>query len=164
VALNRQEKTKEAIEAWKQAISIDPKLPGPHFNLGLTLVRTGDYASAIAPLRQALRLEPNNDAARRALAIALMGQETFAEASREIAQLLFRSPQDAALLELAAKSFLQQRRYQEASAVLERRLRLPNTTSFLFSQYGDALDGAVRQSGVHCIPRRVQPGRYGGPQ
>lgn len=144
VALNRQEKTREAIEAWKQAIAIDPNLPGPHFNLGLTLVRNSDYAEAIGPLRQVLRLEPNNDAARRALAIALIGKEAFPEASREIAQLLFRSPQDTALLELAAKSFLQQRRFQEATAVLERRLKLPNTTSSLLSQYGDALDGAGR--------------------
>ena len=144
VVLNRQEKPNEAMEAWRQAISLDPKLPGAYFNLGLALVRAGDYANANAPLRQALSLEPNNDGARRALAIALMGQEKYQEASREIAQLLFRSPEDAALLELAAKSFLQQRRYQEAATVLERRLSLPNTTSFLWSQYGDALDGAGR--------------------
>src|SRR5687767_9440140 len=144
VALNRQNKTTEALEAWRQAISIDPKLPGPYFNLGLTLVRKGDYANAIAPLRQALLLEPNNDAARRALAIALMAREKFQEASREIAQLLLRSPQDAALLELAAKSFVSQRRYQEATTVLQRRLRLPNATAFLWSQYGDALDAGGR--------------------
>src|SRR5689334_254363 len=144
VALNRQEKTGDAIAAWQRAIAIDPKLPGPYFNLGLTLVRKADYASAIGPLRQALMLEPTNDAARRALAVALMAQEKFPEASREIAQLLFRSPQDAALLDLAAQSFLRQRRYQEAATVLDRRLRLPNTTSVLFRQYGDALDGAGR--------------------
>ena len=144
VALNRQDKTNEALEAWKQAIALDPKLPGPYFNLGLTLVRKGDYANAIAPLRQALSLEPTNDGARRTLAIALVGQEKYAEASREIAQLLFRAPEDAALLDLAARSFLAQRRYQEAATVLQRRLRLPNPTAFLWSQYGDALDGAGR--------------------
>jgi Flp pilus assembly protein TadD len=144
VALNRQEKTAEATEAWKRAISIDPKLPGPYFNLGLTLVRKNDYANAIAPLKQSLSLEPENDGARRALAIALIGTERFQEASREIAQLLFRSPEDAALLELAAQSFMRQRRYIEAATVLERRLRLPNPTSSLWSQYGDALDGSNR--------------------
>jgi tetratricopeptide (TPR) repeat protein len=144
VALNRQEKTSDAIAAWQRAIAIDPKLPGPYFNLGLTLVRKADYSSAIGPLRQALLLEPTNDAAQRALAIALVTEQKFPEATREIAQLLFRSPQDPALLELAAQSFLQQRRYREAITVLERRLRLPNTTSFLFRQYGDALDGGGR--------------------
>jgi tetratricopeptide (TPR) repeat protein len=144
VVLNRQEKTDEALEAWKQAIALDPKLAGAHFNIGLTLVRKGEYGGAITPLRQALVLEPNNDGARRALAIALMGQEKYQEASREIAQLLFHAPEDAALLELAARSFMQQRRYQEAATVLQRRLRVPNTTAFLWSQYGDALDGAGR--------------------
>lgn len=73
-----------------------------------------------------------------------MGQEKYQEASREIAQLLFHSPEDIALLELAAKSFMKQRRYSEAATVLHRRLRLPNPTAFLWSQYGDALDGAGR--------------------
>lgn len=144
VVLNRQDKTDEALEAWKQAIALDPKLAGAHFNIGLTLVRKGEYGDAITPLRQALTLEPNNEGARRALAIALVGQEKYQEASREIAQLLFHTPDDAALLELAARSFMQQRRYQEAATVLQRRLRLPNTTAFLWSQYGDALDGAGR--------------------
>src|SRR5918999_1584350 len=57
VVLNRQEKTTEAIAAWEQAIAIDPKLPGAYFNLGLTLVRKGDYATAVVRLRQSLLLE-----------------------------------------------------------------------------------------------------------
>jgi len=144
VALSRQNKVNEAIEAWRKAISLDPKLPGPYFNLGLTLVRKNDFADAITPLRQALAIEPANDGARRALALALIGTERFQEASREIAQLLFRLPQDAPLLELAAQSFLRQRRYAEAATVLERRLRLPNVKSSLWSEYGDALDGTGR--------------------
>ncbi|HKY44729.1 MAG TPA: tetratricopeptide repeat protein, partial [Pyrinomonadaceae bacterium] len=121
-----------------------PKLPGPHFNLGLTLVRKGDHANAIAPLRRALSFDPNNEGAKRALAVALIGTERFQEASREIAQLLFRSPKDTGLLELAAQSFMRQRRYAEAVTVLQRRVDLPNPNSFLWSQYGDALDGSGR--------------------
>src|ERR1041385_7862031 len=49
VVLNRQNRTSDAFEAWKKAISIDPKLPGPYFNLGLTLVRKNDYGSPITP-------------------------------------------------------------------------------------------------------------------
>lgn len=144
VTLNRQDKTSEAIAAWEKAISIDPKLPGPYFNIGLTLVRKGDHAIAIAPLQKVLALEADNIGARRALAVALMGTERFQEASREIAQLLFRSPEDKGLLELAAQSFMRQRRYTEAATVLQRRLSLPDASSFLWSQYGDALDGSGR--------------------
>lgn len=39
VVLNRQEKTDEALEAWKQAISLDPKLPGAYFNIGRSHAR-----------------------------------------------------------------------------------------------------------------------------
>ena len=144
VTLNRQEKTAEALDAWRKAISIDPRLPGPHFNLGLTLVRRGDYPNAIAPLRQTLALDPNNEGARRALAVALTGADKHAEATPVIEELLSRSPQDAALLELAAQNFQRQKLYAEAAKVLQRRLALPKPTSFLWAQYGDALDGAGR--------------------
>lgn len=144
VSLNRQDKDVEALDAWNKAITIDPKLAGAHFNVGLTMVRKGDYVNAILPLRRTLLIEPDNSAARRALALALIGTEKFQEASREIARLLARTPEDPGLLELAARTFLQQQRYAEAALVLQRRLRLPDATSTLWSQYGDALDGAVR--------------------
>jgi len=65
IALSRQDKTAEAIEAWKRAAALDSRLAGAHFNLGLALVRRGDYSNAILPLRRALLLEPENQGARR---------------------------------------------------------------------------------------------------
>jgi Flp pilus assembly protein TadD len=144
VALNRQNKPDEAIDAWTQAATLDPKLAGAHFNLGLAGVRRNEFAAAIGPLKLALALEPENSGARRALALALIGLERFPEASREVAQLLARAPRDAALLELAAQPFMQQDGYPEATIVLKRRLDLGNGTSHLWAQYGDALDGSSR--------------------
>ncbi|HEY2971577.1 MAG TPA: tetratricopeptide repeat protein [Pyrinomonadaceae bacterium] len=144
VALNRQNKDDEAVAAWKQAIAIDPKLAGPYFNVGLTLVRRGNYTDALHPLRRALAIEPENDGARRALAVALIGVEKYPEATRELAQLLAHTPRDATLLEMAAESLMRQYRYAEATLVLRRRLDLPDATSRLWAQYGDALDGAAR--------------------
>lgn len=144
VVLNRQEKTEQALEAWRKATSIDPKLPGPYFNLGLTLVRKGEYTIAVAPLQQAVALDPKNDGAKRALAVALIGAERHSEATPVIGQLVSGFPEDPGLLELAAGHYLRQRRYEDAERVLQRRLALPRTTSFLWAQYGDALDGAGR--------------------
>jgi superkiller protein 3 len=144
VALNRQNKVVEALEAWNKAIAIDPQLAGAYFNIGLTLVRKGDYANAIPPLRRTLLIEPDYGGARRALAVALIGTEELQEATVEITRLLARSPEDPGLLELAARTLLQQRRYTEAVIIFQRRLRLPDTTSMLWAQYGDALDGAAR--------------------
>ena len=144
VALNRQDRTDEAYEAWRKAISIDPKLPGPHFNLGLTLVRKGDHQNAVAPLRQTLDLDPNNHGAKRALAVALIGAGRNSEATPVLGQLVSGFPEDPALLELAAQHYMGERRYADAETVLRRRLALPKTTSFLWAQYGDALDGNGR--------------------
>lgn len=144
VTLNRQDRTDEAFETWRKAISIDPKLPGPHFNLGLTLVRKGDYQNAVAPLRQTLDLDPNNHSAKRALAVALIGAGRNSEATPVLGQLVSGFPEDPALLELAAQHYMRERRYADAETVLRRRLALPKTTSFLWAQYGDALDANGR--------------------
>ena len=144
VALNRQNKAKEAINAWTRAIKLDRKLAGAYFNIGLVRIRNGEYVAALAPLKQALLLEPENEVARRALVLALIALERFQEASREIARLLVRFPRDASLLELAAQSFMRQRRYAEAIVVLRRRLDLENATARDWAMYGDALDGARR--------------------
>src|SRR5207244_4066130 len=112
--------------------------------LGLTLVRSGAYGDAVAPLRRSLEIEPENDGARRSLALALIGTEQFPEASRQIALLLAKSERDPALLEMAAQSFMHQRRYAEAARVLKRRIDLGNAPSQLWAEYGDALDGAKR--------------------
>jgi tetratricopeptide (TPR) repeat protein len=144
VALNRQNKTRDALSAWTKAIELDPTLAGAHFNIGLARVRANEFAEAIIPLRRALMLEQDNEGARRALVLALIGLERFQEASREIAQLLVRVPRDAKLLELAAQTFMQQDRYSEAAIVLKRRLDSGDETSQLWAQYGDALDGVSR--------------------
>src|SRR5687768_9569466 len=69
VALNRQDKSREAIAVWTRAALLDSKLTGAHFNLGLALVRSQQYAAAIPPLRRALALETGHEGARRALAV-----------------------------------------------------------------------------------------------
>jgi tetratricopeptide (TPR) repeat protein len=157
VALNRQNKSREAIAAWTEAASLDPKLMGAHFNLGLAHVRNSEFAEAINPLRRALALDAGNDAVRRTLAVALIGVEQYPEASRELARLLTRAPRDAALLELAAQSFMRQRRFAEALIVLKRRLDLGNETSQIWALYGDALDGTSRTpEAIEAYKRAVE--------
>lgn len=144
IALTRQNKTNDAVDAYTRAAALEPTLAGAHLNLGLLYVKNTDFASAVAPLRRALTLDPQNESARRALVVALIGIENFQAASREIAVLLAHAPRDAALLELAADMLIRQHRYSEAVAVLKRRLELESATGKLWAEYGDALDGAKR--------------------
>ena len=76
--LSEQAKTKSGAEAdallrkagdkYEQAVRIMPEYAGAHYNLAVTLERTGNVPEAIEHYEQALRLSPDLVPARRALA------------------------------------------------------------------------------------------------
>ncbi len=53
----------EAIEAYKQAIRINPDDSDSHYNLGYTYGNLGMYEEAIEAWKQAIRIDPDNAAA-----------------------------------------------------------------------------------------------------
>ena len=57
-ALGQQGQLKEAQEAFEQAISLDEKLPLPHYGLGIIFKLSRQYLKAIAAFKQALSLNP----------------------------------------------------------------------------------------------------------
>jgi Flp pilus assembly protein TadD len=69
-ALERQGLTEEATEAYRKAIKLDPKSASAHYNLGASLVRTGEFVEAERHLRIALEKNPNAQT-HTALGIAL---------------------------------------------------------------------------------------------
>jgi tetratricopeptide (TPR) repeat protein len=58
VALTRQSKLKEAVEAFRAGIACNPRGAGLYFNAGNVLTALGEYPDAIACLNQAWMLEP----------------------------------------------------------------------------------------------------------
>ena len=48
----------EAIEAYKQAVKINPDDADAHYNLGLAYGISGMYKKAIASFKQAIRIDP----------------------------------------------------------------------------------------------------------
>jgi len=58
---------KKAADDFEQAITNDPSDPDYHFNLGVTLIRTGDRPRAARELRIALDRRPNDSEARTLL-------------------------------------------------------------------------------------------------
>lgn len=50
----------QAVEAYHQAIQINPDATGPFYNLGLAYKHLGQYERASAAFESALRLEPDN--------------------------------------------------------------------------------------------------------
>lgn len=58
--LSKKGQFKEAVEAYHQAIQINPDATGPFYNLGLAYKHLKQYERASAAFESALRLEPNN--------------------------------------------------------------------------------------------------------
>lgn len=48
----------EAIEAYRQALNVDPKVPRPYYGLGNIFSTKGEYAEALEAYRQALNVDP----------------------------------------------------------------------------------------------------------
>jgi eukaryotic-like serine/threonine-protein kinase len=60
----------EAVDCFRQAIRIQPKLVPAHANLGTVLLNSGDFEGAVEALRAAQALDPKNPGLDRLLAIA----------------------------------------------------------------------------------------------
>jgi adenylate cyclase len=58
--LNYQDRCEEVIPAAQRTIGAYPNVPGPHFALGLCLLRNGRSADAIPKIEQAIRLDPRH--------------------------------------------------------------------------------------------------------
>jgi tetratricopeptide (TPR) repeat protein len=58
--LSRQGQFEQAVEAYHQAIQINPDATGPFYNLGLAYKHLKQYDRASAAFESALRLEPDN--------------------------------------------------------------------------------------------------------
>ncbi len=77
---------REAADAWRDVVRLDPARPGPHAKLGWALCRLGEHREAAAAFRDALRADPGCREALGGLgwACAEIGDlEEAAEAFRE---------------------------------------------------------------------------------
>jgi 4-amino-4-deoxy-L-arabinose transferase-like glycosyltransferase len=67
LSLAVQERFKEAIPYYRQALRIAPAMPGLHFNLAVALERTGDAAAALAQYERALLQDATDTDAQRSV-------------------------------------------------------------------------------------------------
>lgn len=87
-----------AVDAWWQALQLEPANAGLYNDFGVLLKNLGDYATAETCLREALRLQPDLSMAWNNLGNILRQQERPSEALACFAQGLQLSPQDGGLL------------------------------------------------------------------
>ncbi|MGH9928935.1 MAG: tetratricopeptide repeat protein [Pyrinomonadaceae bacterium] len=75
---------KEAIDAYKQAIELNPELSEPHNNLGLAYAASGQPAEAVAELKAAVQLKPDFAAAHFNLGVAYLQSDQKHEAEGQL--------------------------------------------------------------------------------
>ena len=87
-------KPQDALEAFRQAGTADPKDPEPHLAAG-SLLEKQHPAEAEKEYRQALAIDPNSTDANTALANLYMRERRYAEAEPVLRRLLASHPNDA---------------------------------------------------------------------
>ena len=74
---------KKAIDAYKQAIELNPELSKPHNNLGLAYAASDQPAAAVAEFKEAVQLKPDFAEAHFNLGVAYLQSDQKHEAEEQ---------------------------------------------------------------------------------
>ncbi|MDE2883168.1 MAG: multiheme c-type cytochrome [Acidobacteriota bacterium] len=88
----------DALAAFGEAASERPRTPHAHYELGKTLLQSGDFASAVGPLATAAELSADSAGIHAALGAALLGADRPAEAVAAFRDALRLEPELPAAL------------------------------------------------------------------
>jgi tetratricopeptide (TPR) repeat protein len=81
-----------ASEAYREAMKLNPKDPGMHYNLSLTLAQLGDRQGEKQELEKAIQLGPNVAEPHNRLGTLYMGEGRFDEAEKEFKTAMELNP------------------------------------------------------------------------
>ena len=93
-AYNGAGKHEEAIESYKQAISIDPDFVYAHSNLGVAYGKSGKYKEAIKSYQQTIKIDPDDATAHYNLGCAYYESGKHKEAIESYKQVIKIDPDD----------------------------------------------------------------------
>lgn len=85
----------EAVEAYHEAIQINPDATGPFYNLGLAYKHLKEYERAAAAFERALQLEPENMNVRLSLGNVYNRMERWEQAIGHLNQVVHREQDNA---------------------------------------------------------------------
>src|SRR5246127_2676202 len=86
-------KPDEAVTAYRQAATLQPKDPEPHLSAGLLLEKQNQFSDAESEYKQALALDPASSDAITGLANIYMRGRRFPEAAAELRKLVAAHPE-----------------------------------------------------------------------
>jgi tetratricopeptide (TPR) repeat protein len=123
-------KLQQACELYRQAVSLAPRYPKAHINLGIALEAMGDNA---------LQSRPDFPDARIVLALVHVSQGKLEHAATELEAALLQRPDDFGALFHYAATLRTLNRLDEARAVLKRALAVDRNNADAHAALSDIL-------------------------
>ena len=117
-------KPEEALEAYRQAATLQSKDPEPHIAAGLLLERRNDLGEAEKQYQQVLALDPQSAEALTALANIYMRAKRLPEAESVLRQLAAERPEDAGVHLQLGRVLAAANKTDQAITELETGLKL----------------------------------------
>ncbi len=152
VALLEQYKHKEAADAFKRALQLEPGLSLARINLGIALFNMPDLPAAQRELQSAATAAPNAPQPHYVLGLLAKLQNRPAEAIASFQKVLAIDPQDVGANVNLGQLYAQQRKYPEAIAVLRPAVAAePYNTTALYNLGTALLRGGQREEGQKII-------------
>ena len=152
VALLEQYKHKEAADAFKRALQLDPGLTLARINLGIALFNMPDLAPAQRELQSAATAAPNAPQPHYLLGLLAKAQNRAPEAIASFQKVLAIDPQDVGANVNLGQLYAQQRKYAEAVVVLRTGLAAePYNTTALYNLGTALIRSGQREEGQKII-------------
>jgi len=120
--LERLGMPEQAAHEYRKALKLDPESASARYNLGASLVRSGEFAEAERYLRAALEKNPNTQT-YTALGIALWQQGRLDEATANLRAAIEADPNNAAPYDALGTILVQQGKLDQAASVYRALVR-----------------------------------------
>jgi tetratricopeptide (TPR) repeat protein len=126
-------KGRDAVDALKRAIELDPELAAARYELGKALIQADDIEGAVAQFRKTVELLPEYASAWGNLGASLGEIKDFEGASSALTRAVELDPENAALHSNLGVSYRDQGRLPQAERLFRRAVELD--PDFVFGHY-----------------------------
>jgi len=146
-------KAREAAEAYRKAVQLDPNNSQWQYNLSLALAKLGDKEDEKEALEKALQLDPNMGTAHNDLGLVYLSEGKLNEAEREFRAALEIDPKFAEAQNNLGVVYTQQGKDSEASALFRQAAESDPTYARAFVNLGLLM---ARQGNFPAAKEQIQ--------
>lgn len=141
VSLAQKQDFKGAVQAYRRALSIDPRLPNLYLNLGLAYFKEGDFREAL----KAFEKEPQSERVVTLVGMSHFGLGEYRQAAATLQPLATAHPENTELGYLLAKSYLWAGQHEQAMEMFRKMLERDPNSAAVHMLLAEALDADDRE-------------------